>query len=184
MQKLLYTLPIALVLGVGTAGAQYSSDSEGGQRNRPENVKPENPTSNTHPAAEASNPLQRQDSRAAAKNAAPVTTAQGVSSAQNKQRVQLRGKIVSQQGRNQYMFSDNSGNVVVDIPNKLLNGQKLAAGTEVEIQGDVDTRIRKSPKVEAKSVMVLAAAGGSGSRSAPMKMDQPPPGRQQPKDQG
>jgi uncharacterized protein (TIGR00156 family) len=107
-----------------------------------------------------------------------------VASAQNKQKVQLRGKIVSQQGRNQYMFSDNSGNVVVDIPNKLLNGQKLAAGTEVEIQGDVDTRIKQSPKVEAKSLTVLAAAGGSGSRGAPMNMDQPPPGKQQPRDQG
>jgi uncharacterized protein (TIGR00156 family) len=181
MQKLLYTLPIALALGVGTAAAQYGSDSEGEQRNRPEKVRPENPTSNSQGSTES--PGSKQD-RSAAENAAPVTTAQGVASAQNKQKVQLRGKIVSQQGRNQYMFSDNSGNVVVDIPNKLLNGQKLAAGTEVEIQGDVDTRIKQSPKVEAKSLTVLAAAGGSGSRGAPMNMDQPPPGKQQPRDQG
>jgi len=178
MQKLLYTLPIALVLGVGTAAAQFGSDSEAEQRNRPEKVRPESPTSNP---GSTESPSSRQDS-SAAKNAAPVTTAQGVASAQNKQKVQLRGKIVSQQGRNQYMFSDSSGNVVVDIPNKLLNGQKLAAGTEVEIQGDVDTRIKKSPKVEARAVTVLAAAGGSGS--SPMNIDQPPAGKQQPRDQG
>jgi uncharacterized protein (TIGR00156 family) len=172
MQKLLYTLPIALVLGVGTAGAQFASDTEG---DRPEQVSPEAPTSNTRSGTQ---------DRASAKSAAPVTTAQGVSSAQNKQKVQLRGKIVSQQGRNQYVFSDMSGNVVVDIPNRLLNGQKLAAGTEVEIQGDVDTRIRKSPKVEARSVTLLAAAGGSSSSSPRMKMDHPPSGRPQPKDQG
>jgi uncharacterized protein (TIGR00156 family) len=128
----------------------------------------------------------QKQSRPSAKDAAPITTAQGVATAKDDQKVQLRGKIVSKQKGNEYMFQDSSGNVLVEIGSRAVKGsnKQLAAGTEVEIQGEVDTRGKgKTPKVEAKSVTVLAGAGGaasgspspsgsSGSGSAPMR-DQP-----------
>ena len=147
MQKYLYTLPIALLFAVGTASAQTSKDTE--------------------------RPMQSPGKSSSAKDAAPITTAQGVAAAKDDQKVQLRGKITGQQGKDEYLLSDKTGNVAVEIPNRLLNGKKLTAGTEVEIQGEVDTRRGKAPMVEAKSVMVVAAGGGSGSSpsggSAPSK---------------
>jgi uncharacterized protein (TIGR00156 family) len=131
MHKFLYTLPIALLLGAGTAGAQ--------------NYTPKDPRSHLERDAQGQS------------HSSPVTNAHGVAAAQNSRPVQLRGRIVRQQGQNQYMFVDTSGMVLVGIDSKLLNGQKLPAGTPVEIRGEVDTRIEKAPKVEAKSVMVLAA---------------------------
>ena len=132
MRKFRYTLPVALLLGVGTADAQ-------------QNYTPEDPQSG----------LER-DARGQL-HSSPVTTAHEVAAVQNSRPVRLRGRIVRQQGQNQYLFSDASGSVLVGIDGKLLNGRKLPAGTPVEIRGEVDTRIEKAPKVEARSVTVLAA---------------------------
>jgi uncharacterized protein (TIGR00156 family) len=112
-------------------------------------------------------------------SSAPVTSANAVAAAKDDQPAKLRGKIVSQQGKNQYVFADDTGNAVVEIGNKVLNGQSLTAGTNVEIQGEVDKGfIRKQPKVEAKSVTVLASSSGSpssspGGFSAPKNEAQP-----------
>jgi uncharacterized protein (TIGR00156 family) len=141
MQKYLYTLPIALLFAVGTASAQMGKDTD-------------------------KRPMQSPGKSSSAKDAAPITTAQGVAGAKDDQKVQLRGKITGQQGKDEYLLSDKTGNVAVEIPNRLLNGKKLANGTEVEVQGEVDTRRGKSPKVEAKSVTVVAASGGSDSSPA------------------
>jgi uncharacterized protein YdeI (BOF family) len=65
---------------------------------------------------------------------------------------------VGRPGENQYLLSDRSGKVLVEIDNELLENRKLPAGTDVEIKGEVDKRNRDSPKVEAKSVTVLVSA--------------------------
>ena len=152
-----YFLPLAAVLGIGTAGAQFGSDTEREQRGGPENVLPENPVSGADAAA-------GQDG--AARNSAPVTSARNVASAQEQQQVKLRGKIVSQPGRNQYVLADGTGSVVIEADSRTLNGRKLAAGTEVEVRGTVAKRTSKSPKVEAQSVTPLAA--GTSSPSSPL----------------
>jgi uncharacterized protein (TIGR00156 family) len=160
MHKLWYTLPIALLFAAGTAGAQMGKEQK---------------------------PMQSPQGKSAATDSAPITTAQGVASAKDDQKVQLRGKITGQQGKNEYLFSDRTGNVVVEIGSKALKeGQKLVTGTEVEIQGEVDTRKGKSPKVEAKQVTILAATGGGaapGSTGSSGPMREPsspssPPSRQ------
>jgi uncharacterized protein (TIGR00156 family) len=165
MQGLLYTLPLGFFLGVGTAGAQSAADTEAGQRGPAEIVPAETPF--THAPQDPG----WQDR--AARNSATITSAQNVASAQEDQRVKLRGRIVSQQSHNQYVLSDGSGSVVIEINNRLLNGKQLAAGAEVEIRGAVDKR--KSPKVDAQSVRVLAAADG---------MRELPPAGAQPDERG
>ena len=152
-------LPLALVLGAGTAGAQFGSDTEREQRSGPENVSPDRPVSG------ADGPDDGGQDRAA-RNSAPVTSARNVASAQDHQQVKLRGKIVSQQGRNQYVLADGTGSVVIEADSRTLNGRKLAAGTEVEVRGTVSKRASKSPRVDAQSVMVLAA--GTSSPSSPL----------------
>lgn len=97
-----------------------------------------------------------QSSSQRAASAAPITSAQSVAGAKDDQPVKLRGEIVSKQGRNDYLLRDSSGQVTVEIGSRLLNGKQLTPGTQVEIVGEVDTRIKKEPKVEARSVTVLA----------------------------
>lgn len=146
MRKLRYVLPAVFLFGVSAAvGAQEKDPTQGGSLPKDSGAQKES-----------------------AKNAAPITSAQSVATARNNQPVKLSGEIVSQKSRNQYVFSDGTGRVEVDIPSKALNGAKLSAGTKVEITGAVDTRIAREPKVEAKSVTVLASASPGGS-STPMR---------------
>jgi uncharacterized protein (TIGR00156 family) len=155
MQKLWYLLPLTLLLillfGASLVNAQGAAGtSQSGMKSQRDQA-----------------------------SSATVTSANGVAAAKDEQPVKLRGKIVSQQGKNQYVFADDTGNAVVEIGNKVLNGQSLTAGTDVEIQGEVDKGfIRKQPKVEAKSVTLLASSSGSpssspGGFSAPKNEAQP-----------
>lgn len=56
----------------------------------------------------------------------------------NGQRVLLRGTIVSNNRDGSYLFTDGTGQIGLDIENRLLWGQKLVKGTPVEIEGEVD----------------------------------------------
>ena len=132
MQKpLKYVVPLVVLFGAGAASAQDTSPP---------------------PSSRAA------QSERSTQSAAPITEARDVAAAKDEQAVKLRGKIVKQERGNQYVFSDGTGNVLVEIGDKLLNGNKLMAGTQVEIEGKVDTRIMRDPKVEARSVTVLASA--------------------------
>lgn len=157
-KSLWYVLPAALLFVVGTAGAQPGTGKAGSAS------KEDRADEQKSPSGSPGRSESRQS--AGAKSGATITTAQGVASAKDDQPVKLRGKIVGQQGRNDYMLSDSSGKVLVEIPSRALNGKKLATGSEVEVMGEVDTRRNKQPKVNAKSVNILAASGGmSGSSS-------------------
>jgi uncharacterized protein (TIGR00156 family) len=94
-----------------------------------------------------------------AQSVMPITDAASVAAAKDDQSVTLRGQIVKQETRNQYLFSDGTGNVLVEIKDDLIKGNHLPVGTEVEIEGRVETRFLKAPKVEARSVIVLASSG-------------------------
>jgi uncharacterized protein (TIGR00156 family) len=102
-----------------------------------------------------------------------ITSAAGVASGKEDQPVQLRGRIVSRQGRNHFVFADESGNTLVKITRRMRNGQPLLPGMEVEIRGEVDTSIRRPPKVEATSVTVQADAGWTNRAVTPQPQPEP-----------
>ena len=114
-------------------------------------------------------------SAAGAQSVMPITDVESVAAARDEQNVTLRGEIVKQETRTQYLLSDGTGNVLVEINDDLLRGNHLAAGTEVEIEGKVATRFLRSPKVEARSVIVLSSSG------LPMYRQ---PGRDAPEERG
>lgn len=93
---------------------------------------------------------------AGAQGGAPILNAQDVPEAKPNQSVALRGEIVSQQAKNQYLLTDGTGNVLVEIGDDLLKGNRLAPGTEVEIEGKISLRHLRDPKVDANSVTVLS----------------------------
>ena len=87
----------------------------------------------------------------------PITTAQGAANAQGTQKVELRGRIAGQRGANYFVLFDRSGSVEVEISEAVRKGQKLAAGTEVEIRGEVDGTTGNPPKVMVTAVNVVGA---------------------------
>ena|SRR5688572_10033785 len=89
-----------------------------------------------------------------------LTSAQQVSSSQDDRAVLLRGQIVRQTSPDHYLVHDGTRDVLVEIGDRVRNGQHLVPGTHVEVSGEVETRAFKEPKVEARSVIVMGRTDG------------------------
>lgn len=86
----------------------------------------------------------------------PVSSARSVSSAPVGAPVTLRGEIAGQQSPGRYVFSDNTGSVLVSVNNSAIGGP-IEAGTPVEIVGQIDSKSRGRAEIDARSVTVLAS---------------------------
>lgn len=98
-------------------------------------------------------------------NRAPVSSADNLPKALDNQMAAVKGQVVRHAGGDQYIVSDATGEMLVEIPPAALRGQSLTAGAAVEVRGVVD----KGPgrdRIEAASVDVLdpSSAVGSGQR--------------------
>ncbi|MDR1933173.1 MAG: NirD/YgiW/YdeI family stress tolerance protein [Spirochaetales bacterium] len=65
--------------------------------------------------------------------------------------VTLRGKIERFLGDEKYLFSDDSGSIIVEIDNRLWNGVSVNQNDTVEIIGEIDKDF-KGIEVEASSI--------------------------------
>ena len=74
------------------------------------------------------------------------------------QRVILRGKIVGRLGEEEYMFSDGTGHIPVEIEDKILWGQMITGGVRLEIEGEVDEHLF-SDKVDIDVLRVMVLKG-------------------------
>ncbi len=88
-----------------------------------------------------------------------VTSAQGVSSSQDDRAVLLRGQIIRQTSPDHYLVHDGTRDVLVEIGDRVRDGQHLVPGTHIEVSGEVETRALREPKVEARSVIVMGRSG-------------------------
>lgn len=100
--------------------------------------------------------------------AAPVSSAQSVSSAPDGAPVTVRGEIAARRSADQYVLSDNTGSIAVSL-NDSSGHRPLATGTPVEVSGQVAQSSYGQPRIEAQSVTVLAWS------SAPSTPDINPP---------
>jgi uncharacterized protein (TIGR00156 family) len=72
------------------------------------------------------------------------------------QAVILRGQLVAKLGHERYRFQDASGAIEVEIDDDDLPGQSVAAHTQVELHGTVDTHRIKPTDIDVHHVIVLA----------------------------
>jgi uncharacterized protein (TIGR00156 family) len=91
-----------------------------------------------------------------------VTSAEQVMDSTDDRAVSLQGRIVRQQSGDHYVVNDGTREVLVEIKDHVRDGQRLAPGMQVQINGEVETRVFKEPKVEARNVTVLAAGSPRG----------------------
>ena len=68
--------------------------------------------------------------------------------------VVLRGNITRFLGDENYLFSDGSGNIVIEIDDTLWNGLSVDQNDTVEIAGEIDKDL-KGVKVEVKRIRKL-----------------------------
>jgi len=93
----------------------------------------------------------------AGKSAEPATpkVSDILSKPVDEQMVRLQGHLVRKTKSETYVFSDGSGEIVVEIDDDDFPKQKVDETTKVEIVGEVDTGLRRPPEIEAETVRVL-----------------------------
>ena len=87
----------------------------------------------------------------------------------DKTNVAIRGNITKIMGGNKYTVADNSGSAEVHIGPKALNGQRLAVGDSVLLQGEIK-RDKKQNIIEVNNIVKQQGHGaniGHGPNSAP-----------------
>lgn len=68
--------------------------------------------------------------------------------------VKLKGKIENSIGDEKYTFSDATGSIVVEIDDKIWNGQTVAPENIVIIEGEVDADWMKPTSVDVEKITV------------------------------
>lgn len=71
------------------------------------------------------------------------------------QMVTLQGHLVRKTGREKYIFSDGTGEIVAEIDDKDFPQGPVDDKTKVEIYGEVDTGLRRPPEIEVEAMRVL-----------------------------
>jgi uncharacterized protein (TIGR00156 family) len=69
--------------------------------------------------------------------------------------VVLRGKLIRKIRDEKYLFSDGTGEIVVEIDHHRFPAQPITEATTVEIQAEVDKDFIGKPELEAKRVTVV-----------------------------
>lgn len=70
------------------------------------------------------------------------------------QNVRLTGHLLRKIGDEKYIFSDGTGEIVVEIDDDDFPPQAIDAKTKVELLGEVDTGMRRPPEIEVDTVRV------------------------------
>lgn len=75
------------------------------------------------------------------------------------QNVELTGKLVRQDGRERFTFSDGTAEITVEIDeDEFPAGRPVSADTRVHIRGEVETRWRGAPRIDVDKLSLEGAA--------------------------
>lgn len=69
--------------------------------------------------------------------------------------VTLQGNLLRKDGKERYVFSDGSAEIIVEIDDDDFPKQTVNETTRVELYGKVDTGFTRPPEVEVERVKVL-----------------------------
>jgi uncharacterized protein (TIGR00156 family) len=67
-------------------------------------------------------------------------------------RITLQGTLTRKVGHEKYLFSDGTGEIRVEIDDKLFPGTKVDEKTRVTIDGEVEKDLLQSPEIDVKKI--------------------------------
>ena len=73
----------------------------------------------------------------------------------DEQHVTLQGYLLRKTGHEKYLFSDGTGEILVEIDDKDFPATPVGAGTKVRIRGEVDTGRHRPPEIEVDSLEIV-----------------------------
>lgn len=91
----------------------------------------------------------------------PVTDVQAVlDNPADEQRVVLHGRILKQVGEEQYVFTDGTAQIRIELDGEALLRQRITPETEVELYGEIEDDFLQDPEIDVERVVVPAAESG------------------------
>jgi uncharacterized protein (TIGR00156 family) len=87
--------------------------------------------------------------------AAAKTVAEVLKVSKDDDRVALKGMLIRQVSHEKYMFSDGTGEIQVDIDDKVFPKVPVDDKTTIEISGEVDKGLTGKIEVDVKAVQIL-----------------------------
>ena len=125
-------LSACIILGATAAHAQYSG-----------------------PGGTAAAPAQTAAPAAPAATGQVVTVASILVAPQDDQLVVLEGVLLRKLGKEDYQFSDGTGEIKVEIDDKKFPAGQVNESTRLRIEGEVDVSASKPVEIDAKRVTIL-----------------------------
>ena len=95
----------------------------------------------------------------------PTTVQTVLDNPQDDQPVTLRGRILEQVGDEKYAFTDDTGQIRIEIDDEVFSGQQITPDMEVEIYGEVEDDFMQDPEIDVERLTVGNA--GSGQQGNP-----------------
>lgn len=83
-----------------------------------------------------------------------VISVENIMRMKDKSFVTMEGYIVKQIGKEKYLFKDNSGEIVVELDDKLLYNITVTPKTKVKISGEVERDLWKT-ELEAAKIEII-----------------------------
>lgn len=85
-----------------------------------------------------------------------LTTVEAVADqANDDQTVQLEGSIIEQVGDEKYIFTDDTGEIRVEIDDELFRGQRITPDMTVAIYGEVEKDFMRSPEIDVDELSIV-----------------------------
>lgn len=99
--------------------------------------------------------------------AAPAdsTVQQVLQDPQDDQDVTLRGYLLEKLSSEKYTFSDDTGQIRVEIENDDFPDPEIGPDTHIEISGEVETAFMRQPEIDVEQLKVLNDASETPSTS-------------------
>ena len=70
----------------------------------------------------------------------------------------LEGFIVEQVKRKKYVFADETGRIIAEIPDKVFQGQRVDPKTKIRIEGELELEYAEKETIDVYRLTVLPAA--------------------------
>lgn len=85
----------------------------------------------------------------------PSTVAEILKNPIDDQEVSLQGKLLKKLSSDKYLFSDGTGEIIVEIDNDDFPDQKVFENTVVQISGEIEKDFLVTPEIDVKRLTIV-----------------------------
>lgn len=84
-----------------------------------------------------------------------MTVREALKNGRHDQRIVLEGFILEQVKSKKYVFADDTGRIIAEIPEKVFRGQRVDPRTKIRIEGELELKYAKQETIDVFGLTVL-----------------------------